>query len=148
MKYFGLQLVTLALTYCIHTKECARLVESSSESDDSSDTVSVPTSCADLEDGEYMLQLIDDDSYPLIWAQCSNGYTILDYSKDNDWTNYLSSYKRVYKTTGAPQKVYLSRTLPPFCRICFAYANILGLRTVHHTQLLLFKLCCQSVTKL
>ena len=62
------------------------------------------SSCKDVDDGTYIQKLINDESYPYILAQCSNGYTLIDYSVDSEWESYFSSFRKYDYAVGGPQK--------------------------------------------
>jgi hypothetical protein len=51
-----------------------------------------------------VLKLVDDDAYPLVYAKCSNGYTMIDYDLDSDWEMYLSSFRQFHYAVAGPVK--------------------------------------------
>ena len=69
---------------------------------ESSSSRLVPNSCNDLEDGTYMMKLIDDEDYPLVSIKCSNGYGILDYSLDSNIVDYFDTWYQWFPKTIGP----------------------------------------------
>ena len=70
--------------------------------DDIGDATSLPNSCIDQEDGEHYLKLLEGDDYPIVAATCSNGYTLIDYNSDSDWSSYFSSFVKWHYEIGGP----------------------------------------------
>jgi len=73
----------------------------------SDDTVLLPMSCHDLEDGYHYLKLLEDDpdsdtSYPIMHVQCSNGYAMIDYAHDSDWPAYFTSWIKYHYAVAGP----------------------------------------------
>ena len=74
-------------------------------SDDAEDANTLlPSSCVGLDDGEYYLKLMNDDTYPIIKAKCSNQYMILDYNYDSDISEYFSSWAGWHYALSGPLK--------------------------------------------
>ena len=53
----------------------------------------LPYSCVGLEDGTYLMQLIDDSNFPSVNVKCRNEYMILDYNYDWRILKYFSSWQ-------------------------------------------------------
>jgi len=78
-------------------------------SSEDANTQLIPNSCADLEDGEQLIKLLDGDDYPLIKVKCSNGYAILDYSLDNEISSYFTSFEQWHiSIAGAAQAEHIN----------------------------------------
>ena len=69
------------------------------------DNDNVYSSCAGLLDGVYYIQIDLDSTKPIVKAQCSNGYMLIDYSSDNDWKEYFSSWIQFHWQVASPFKV-------------------------------------------
>jgi len=68
-------------------------------------TTELANSCIGKEDGSYWLKLMEDDdskNYPSVFAKCSNEYTILDYSYDNNLKEYFSSWNYWHYAIAGP----------------------------------------------
>eukprot|EP01084_Bolivina_argentea_P080350 145571_1 len=74
----------------------------------STETVDIPTSCLGLEDGSYLMKLIDSDDYPIVSADCSNGYMIINYNSDTKWSQYFTSMLKYHYGVVAPERNDLS----------------------------------------
>ena len=61
-----------------------------------------PANCNGLEDGIYTMQLIDDDSYPLVNIKCKDGFAILDYNFDANIKEYFTSWDYWHRATVGP----------------------------------------------
>lgn len=73
------------------------------------DTQLIPNSCAELDDGEHYVKMLDGDDYPVVKVKCSNGYTMLDYNLDNDISSYFTSFlKWHYSIGGASQTDHIN----------------------------------------
>ena len=70
---------------------------------ESEDVQYAPNSCAGLEDGIHWLQLIDDNSYPLVEVKCSNGFAILDVNLDSNLKEYFSSWDMWHYAIAGPR---------------------------------------------
>jgi len=71
----------------------------------SDDTVLIPMSCQDLEDGYHYLKLLENEpgtSYPIMHVQCSNGYAMIDYAHDSDWTQHFTSWIKYHYAVAGP----------------------------------------------
>ena len=66
------------------------------------DSTYLPNSCGNLADGQHYLKLLEGDDYPIILATCSNGYTLIDYSTDSDWSSYFTSFVKWHYAIGGP----------------------------------------------
>ena len=68
------------------------------------DDVVLPSGCADLDDGEYQMKLMDGDveDFPVVTLQCSNGYTILDVSKDANLESYFDTFMKFHRAVAGP----------------------------------------------
>ena len=53
-------------------------------------------SCLHLDDGQHYIRPIEDDEYPSILVKCSSGWTIFDYSLDNNIEKYFTSLMHVH----------------------------------------------------
>ena len=62
----------------------------------------MPSSCRDLEDGDHWIKLLDGDDYPAVYVTCSNGYILLDYSKDNNLKEYFNTWAMWHQHTAGP----------------------------------------------
>lgn len=60
---------------------------------------SLPSSCRGLEDGYHYLKLMedtDDTTYPIVYAQCSNEYVVIDYNADDSWSDYFTTWVKYH----------------------------------------------------
>ena len=48
------------------------------------------------------MKLIDGDEYPPVKLKCSNGYTILDYNRDNNLQDYFTSWAMWHYAAAGP----------------------------------------------
>ena len=63
----------------------------------------LPSSCVNLDNGEHQLKHTDGDveDFPVVTLQCSNGYTILDVSKDS-LESYFNTFMKFYRAAAGP----------------------------------------------
>eukprot|EP01083_Nonionella_stella_P001022 2945_1 len=80
---------------------CLFCVDSGSSQTESTN---VPTSCVGLEDGYHYVKLLEGDSYPIIYVLCSNEYMMIDYSLDNDWSSYFTTFVKWHYAVVGPTK--------------------------------------------
>lgn len=67
------------------------------------ETTSLPSNCVGLEDGKYAMLLINSPEYPILTdVRCSNEYMIIDYSTENKWTSYFSSWLKYHYAVAGP----------------------------------------------
>ena len=69
------------------------------------DRSNVYSSCAGLPNGRYYVQIDFKEGSPIVIAQCSNGYMLIDYSSDNNWKGYFSSWIQFHWQVASPFKV-------------------------------------------
>ena len=66
------------------------------------------SSCRDLPDGTHKLKLMDGDvdESSIVSLNCDSGYTILDYSSDNDVSSYSNSFMKFHHSSARPTNEY------------------------------------------
>eukprot|EP01084_Bolivina_argentea_P008603 16099_1 len=64
--------------------------------------VDLPSSCIGLDDGTYTMKLINDEHSPILSAQCSNEYMIINPSTDPNWSSYFTSWIKYHYGVAAP----------------------------------------------
>jgi len=67
----------------------------------------LPSSCVGLSDGFHYLKLMEDTvntTYPVVYAKCSNEFMMIDYSTDEDWSAYFSTWLKYHYAVSGPSR--------------------------------------------
>ena len=66
------------------------------------ESINIPSSCVGLEDGTYLIKLLDDK--PILSVECSNEYIIINPSSDPNWSLYFTSWIKYHYGVIGPDR--------------------------------------------